>query len=259
MRGGVADRGERSASEADIIKEARRVCSAAAQAGVVLKLAGGLGIYLHSPSARRVPLRREYGDLDFVAPSEQRSPVQHLLKDLGYQPDVPFNTLNGIRRLRYWDPRHQRQLDVFLDQVRMCHTIDLRPRLGLPDISLAPADLFLLKMQIVEINLKDLADVVALLLDHPVAQSDDDAINRTYIAGLAARDWGLYRTLRLNVERLLSVLPDLPVPAEPVRRRLDEVWHAVEAHPKSLAWRLRAYIGDRVRWYEVPEEPGRTI
>lgn len=254
----MADSNERSVSEADIIQEARRICSAAQRAGVVLKLTGGVGIYLHSPSASQDPLRREYRDLDFVALSEQRAPAQRLLEDLGYQPDVPFNTLNGSRRLRYWDPRHQRQVDVFLDRVRMCHIIDLRPRLGLADISLAAADLFLLKMQIVEINLKDLADVVALLLDHPVAESDDDAINRTYIAGLAARDWGLYRTLQLNVERLLSVLPDLPVPAGPVRRRLDEVWQAIEAHPKSLAWRLRAYVGDRVRWYEVPEEPDFT-
>jgi hypothetical protein len=27
-----------------------------------------------------------------------------------------------------------------------------------------------------------------------------------------------------------------------------------ESVPKSMKWRLRANIGDRVRWYELPEE-----
>jgi len=28
----------------------------------------------------------------------------------------------------------------------------------------------------------------------------------------------------------------------------------VEAQPKPLKWRLRAQVGERVSWYELPEE-----
>ncbi|MBI3975478.1 MAG: hypothetical protein HY334_03715 [Armatimonadetes bacterium] len=215
-----------------------------------------MGVYFHSPSAREGPLRRDYRDLDFVSLAAHRQTVQRLLEDAGYAPDLPFNTLQGHRRLRFWDAYHQREIDVFLDQIRMCHLIDLRGRLHAADVCLAPADLLLTKMQIVEINQKDLVDILALLADHPTADGDADTINRGYIAGLAAQDWGLYRTLQLNTPRVLAALAHLALPAEPARTRLDEVWQAIEAHPKTLAWRLRARIGDRVRWYEVPEEGG---
>lgn len=245
-----------SSPQADIVAEAQRLAAAAHQAGMLLKLTGGLGVYVHSPSAAQAPLRREYRDLDFVGRSTDRPAIRRLLQDLGYAPDVPFNTMQGQRRLRFWDERHRREVDVFLDQIRMCHVIDLRTRLDGTEPALAPADLLLTKMQIVEINQKDLLDVLALLADHPMADGDAEAINRGYIAGLAAQDWGLYRTMQLNIPRVLDALQHLPLPTEPVRTRLNELWQAVEAHPKTLAWRLRARVGDRVRWYEVPEEDG---
>ena len=247
---------EPSIPQADIIQEAERLTAAVQRTGTVLKLTGGLGVYFHSPSTRREPLRREYRDLDFVSLSGQRVAVQRLLEDLGYAPDIPFNTLQGQRRLRFWDARHRREVDVFLDQFRMCHVIDLRDRLHTADACLAPADLLLTKMQVVEINQKDFIDIMALLHDHPTADGDADTINRAYIAGLAARDWGLHRTLQLNTPRVLDALKRLALPPEPIHSRLAEMWQAIEGQPKSVAWRLRARVGDRVRWYEVPEEGG---
>lgn len=245
-----------STSLADIVAEARRLTASAQRTGTVLKLTGGLGVYFHSPSAREGPLRRDYRDLDFVSLAAQRQAVRRLLEELGYEPDVPFNTLQGHRRLRFWDTLHNREVDVFLDQFRMCHTIDLRERLHTEDVCLTPADLLLTKMQIVEINQKDLLDILALLVDHPTADGDADTINRAYIAGLAAQNWGLYRTLQLNTPRVLDALAHLALPAEPARTRLNGVWQAIETSPKTRAWRLRARIGDRLRWYEVPEEGG---
>lgn len=245
---------DQSSPHADIIEEARRVATAAEQDRVALKLTGGLGIYFHAPTAREAPFRREYRDLDFVSLSGQRTAVQTLLERLRYEPDRPFNTLQGLRRLRYWDRAHHRQLDIFLDQIRMCHTIDLRDRLHLPEGVLAPADLLLAKMQIVDLNVKDLTDVVALLLDHPVGEGDGDVINAAYVAELLARDWGLYRTVQLNVARVQTALSQLPVPTGAAGSRLAALWRVIEMHPKPPSWRLRARIGDRLRWYDVPEE-----
>ena len=244
---------DRSSPRADIIEEARRVTAAAHEEGVALKLTGGLGIYFHAPSAREPPLRREYQDLDFVSLSLHRAAVQAFLARMGYEPDTPFNTLQGLRCLRYWDPAHHRQVDIFLDQIRMCHTIDLRRRFHLPEGVLTPADLLLTKMQIVELNLKDLTDVVALLLDHPVGTEDIEEIDATYIAGVLAQDWGLYRTWQLNLARLRVALAPLQVPTDAVRSRLAALWQVIERHPKPVRWRLRARIGDRLRWYELPE------
>ena len=239
---------------ADVIAEAERITAAARALKVPVKLVGGAAVNLHSRSAREAPLKRKYGDLDFVAASKQRQAAEKLFESLGYQGDRRFNTLNGHQRLLYLDPVNGRQIDIFIDRMRMCHVIELADRLGGDDPCLTPADLLLSKLQVFEVNMKDLVDSIALLLDHPIADHDDDAINGTYLAQLLSEDWGLHRTMQLNTARIRDTAKQLPVAADTVNERLDELWARTEAHPKSLKWRLRAKIGDRMSWYELPEE-----
>jgi len=132
--------------------------------------------------------------------------------------------------------------------------IDLRDRLNHQGPCASPSDLLLSKLQIYEVNRKDLIDVTALLLDHPISAGDDDAIDARYVAGLAADDWGLYRTLQVNVGKLRATLAELDVDRDLVLQRLDELWEAIEARPKPMKWKVRARVGDRLRWYELPEE-----
>jgi hypothetical protein len=239
---------------ADVIAEAERISAAARASKVPVKLVGGAAVNLHSRSAREAPLKRKYGDLDFVASSKQQASVQKLFESLGYEGDRRFNTLNGHQRLLYLDGVNGRQIDVFIDRMKMCHVIELANRLGGDDACLTPADLLLSKLQVFEVNMKDLVDSIALLLDHPIADHEDDAINAAYLAQLLSQDWGLYRTLQLNTARVRDAAKEMPVPADTVNQRLDQLWDRVEAHPKSLKWRLRAKVGDRVSWYELPEE-----
>lgn len=215
---------------------------------------GGAAVNLHCSSARQAPLKRRYGDLDFVASSKQRQPVQKLFESLGYESDRRFNTLNGDQRLLYLDGVNGRQIDVFIDRMKMCHVIELANRLGHDGPTLTPADLLLSKLQVYEVNMKDLVDTTALLLDHPIADHDDDAINAAYLARLTSEDWGLYRTLQLNSGRVRDAVRELDVDGARVSQRLDELWARIDAQPKSLKWKLRARVGDRVSWYELPEE-----
>lgn len=239
---------------ADVIVEAHRIAAAAAEGKIPVKLVGGAAVNLHSASARQPPLKRKYGDLDFVAASKSRPAVQKLLESLGYQGDLRFNTLNGHQRLLYLDEANGRQVDIFIDRMRMCHVIELAGRLGHDGPTLTPADLLLSKLQVYEVNMKDLVDTIALLLDHPIADHDDEAINVAYLARLTAGDWGLHRTLQLNTERVRHAATDLAVDAGLVGERLDAMWRRIDAQPKSLKWKLRARVGDRVNWYELPEE-----
>jgi hypothetical protein len=239
---------------ADVIAEAERISAAARALKVPVKLVGGAAVNLHSRSAREAPLKRKYGDLDFVASSKQQASVQKLFESLGYEGDRRFNTLNGHQRLLFLDGVNGRQIDIFIDRMKMCHVIELSDRLGGDDPCLTPADLLLSKLQVFEVNMKDLVDSIALLLDHPIADHDDDAINATYLAQLLSQDWGLYRTMQLNTARVRETARELPVDADTINQRLDELWACTEAHPKSLKWRLRAKVGDRMSWYELPEE-----
>jgi hypothetical protein len=238
----------------DTIDEAERVAAAAKAQKVGVKLLGGAGIHLHSPSSHHAPLKRKYGDLDYVIASKDRKAALAFFPALGYEANERFNLMQGDRRLYFFDNEHGRQVDVFIDVMRMSHVIDLRGRLGHTGPCASPSDLMLSKLQIYEVNRKDLVDLTALLLDHAIAAKDDDAIDPTYIARLAADDWGLYRTLQINIEKLRHILEELDVDQDIVRSRLDELWTVVEAQPKPLKWRLRAQVGDRMRWYELPEE-----
>lgn len=241
---------------ADPIEESERIAAAAKKKGIKLKLLGGAGVHAHSPSAHKAPLKRKYGDLDYAISKRSRKAVIELFNELGYEANDRFNLMNGDRRLYFYDAEHSRQVDVFIDVFRMSHEIDLRNRLEHEHPAVSPSDLLLSKLQIYEVNRKDLVDSVALILDHTIVSgTHDDAIEGAYIARLAADDWGFYRTLQVNIERLRAILEELEeIDRELVNERLDALWKHIEDTPKPLKWRLRAQVGDRVRWYELPEE-----
>jgi len=58
------------------------------------------------------------------------------------------------------------------------------------------------KMQIVRINEKDIIDTVMLLLEHPLGDEDHETIHVGRISKLCAKDWGLWRTLTMNLEKV---------------------------------------------------------
>ena len=214
--------------EKDIVTEAERLAKMAHRDGIALKLVGGLGVHLQSPSARVPPLRRDYPDLDFVTYTSHRKGVQRLFEGLGYEPDERFNALYGQQRLYYWDSNNSRHVDIFVDVIRMCHPIDLRNRLNGEGPTLLPTDLLLTKMQIVEINEKDLLDVTALLLDHPISDGSKDSIDGSYVARLLSRSWGFHRTVQLNSTRIVESASRLSVPRTQLERRLSQLWDVID-------------------------------
>ncbi|HEU4461735.1 MAG TPA: hypothetical protein VFR75_03990 [Solirubrobacterales bacterium] len=239
----------------DPIAEGSRIAEVAAQRGVTLRLLGGVAIALSCPSSRRAPLRREYGDIDFATNSRAREEVTRLLQDVGYRPDREFNTLHGHRRLYFADPSNQRQVDVFVDGANLCHHIDFRPRLEVAPLTLAPADLALTKLQVVETNEKDYLDLCAIFADHELTE-DDIGVNYKYISELCASDWGLWRTVGIVAERSEGFATQLEH-FEAVGRvvdRLRRLRSKLDTVPKSRRWKLRSRVGERKRWYEIPEE-----
>jgi hypothetical protein len=155
--------------------------------------------------------------------------------------------------LLFYDDEHGRQVDIFIDRMQMCHNIDFRSRMYIDERTLSPADLLLTKMQIIEVNEKDLLDVVALFIDHDIVD-DDRGIHSQYISRLASNDWGLHKTLDLNLKKTKAFAVERSFP-EDVSTRIDTLIAHIEAHPKTMSWKARAMVGERVRWYELPEEP----
>jgi hypothetical protein len=262
---------------ADPLAEALRVVGVAADQGLVVRLMGGMAIRAHAPdwTART---RRTEVDLDFVTVSRDRTGFYQLLEREGYTPDKQHNALFGRKQGYFVDVPRNRPVDVLVDTLEMCHRLDFANRLHMSLPTLPLADLLLTKLQVVKINRKDVLDALVLLAEHPLGQNDGGpdsthgrgTINIPRILEITANDWGWWRTVTGNLEKLAQYLEtelrdeDLDVgggrpvhfdPAEQVRT----LRAAIDAAPKSTRWRLRARVGDRVPWYAEPEEVGHAL
>ena len=107
------------------------------------------------------------------------------------------------------------------------------------------AEMLLQKMQIVQINEKDIIDTIMLLLEHALTK-DDSGVNIALVAAVCAKDWGWWRTLTMNLAKVAAL-------SEQEKRRIAEQVDAalarIEREPKSVTWKVRAKIGDRKKWY----------
>jgi hypothetical protein len=240
----------------DIVAEGKRLLDLAATEEVELRLLGGVAVRLHAPECPPA-LHREYKDLDFAVTKKAAGGADTLLRGAGYQPHVSFNAMHARERALYFDDDHGRQVDVFINSFRMSHEIPLGDRLDVERGTVPLAELLLTKLQIIELNEKDVRDAALLLHGHEVADHDDDAVNGARIAQLCGGDWGLWRTITGNLQRCREHLGEYELPEGDrarIEARFDQLLERIEAEPKSRGWKLRAKIGERKRWYELPEE-----
>jgi hypothetical protein len=248
-------------SAEDPLTDAMTIAQGAAQAGVGLKLLGGLAVRVVCPDYP--PRLRRDQDMDFACLSKERKAVAAHLEKAGCQPDRRFNNLNGDRQM-YFNAPSGRPIDVMVDRLTMCHTLDFRPSFGSLPHTVSVADLLLSKLQIVELNEKDARDIVQLLSCMPIAETGSSATGGLAIDGsrfcaVLAGDWGWWRTVTGSLDKLPGLLAERPqlgqpgMPFDPAEQaaRLRQL---ADETPKGMKWRVRAGVGDKVRWYELPEE-----
>jgi hypothetical protein len=240
----------------DAVAESKRLVAAANANGLVVRALGGVAVCLQAPAAGPL-LPRSCGDIDLATRREGRRAVADLLAEAGYVGDQMFNALHGARRLLFYDEANRRKLDVFVGEFSMCHVIPLVDRLEREPLTIPLAELLLTKLQIVQLNERDQRDIYSLTYHHPVSDAGGSGIEADYIAELCSKDWGLWRTTRATIEQCQANLSHYSLhedAASLIRERLDHLWKQVEAAPKTTRWRLRSRVGDRVKWYEQPEE-----
>jgi hypothetical protein len=239
----------------DPLPEALSLVRGAADAGHRLKILGGLGVRVLCPD---FPPRMGAGqDIDLACLGKSRRQIADHLERAGCQPDRRFNNANGDRQMYFTAPSG-RPIDVMVDRLSMCHTLDFRSSFGSVSQTLDPADLLLSKLQIVELNAKDAHDIFHLLSGRDTARP---AIDPDRFGAVLAADWGWWRTATANLAKLgdlLSSQPHLapPYPRFDVLTQAKELQEVADTVPKGLKWKLRAGVGERVRWYELPAETG---
>ncbi len=238
----------------ELLARARDAIAAAERVGVPMRLLGGLGVFALSESARRPPLARAYRDFDVAVPAKRGPAVSKTLEQAGLAPDRHFNALHGARRMIFHAPRGY-PVDVLIGLFEMCHRLDIASGFDHHDLTISPADLLLTKLQIVRIESKDLGDAAALLLDLAPG-AGIGAIDIERFASPLGHDWGFFHTVEINLGKLsefaVAVLP--AGQSSKLNERASMLRVAMEGVPKSLKWKMRARVGERVSWYEIPDE-----
>jgi hypothetical protein len=247
----------------DIVKEAQRIVDEAEARGITLRLFGGMAVRFRCPTATHRALQRKYADIDFMGLSKQSKEIKRLFTDLGYAPRQIFNAMQGNRRLIFNDLEQARRIDIFLDVFEMCHKFDFKNRLAVDKLTIPLADLLATKLQVVEITDREYRDIIALVHDHEMADTDaQETINVAYLSKLCGDDWGIYKTFTITIGNILAALDSFELPTEDrdiVRKRLETLRSRIENAPKSMSWKMRARIGEKKQWYELPERDKEVV
>lgn len=251
-----------------LLSEAQRIAKSLENAGSSCRLMGACAIMLSCKGFRGLlgKLGRELSDVDLMGLSKERELSVRLMKDLGYETQWMGTGIHTYgQRMMFVsanpNPNPNTEgvhVDMFLDRLTMCHTMDFRERLRLSSLAITPADILLEKMQIVRINEKDLKDSAVLILAYKPGPDPAKDIQAPYIAKLLSNDWGFYYTFTMNLEKLCSYVQMCDAmdatSKKQVLARVDDLLETVKAEPKSFEWKLRARVGTKVKWYEEVEE-----
>lgn len=249
--------------QAEFMAERSRILDALCQEEnkhIILRLIGALAFRTHCSQFGYIQdaLGRVFTDIDFATYNRYVKDVSRLLDELGYVEDKMVTRLFGEGRMLFHDPVYSRHIDVFIDRLDFCHILPLVGRLEADSVTLPLAELIIEKMQIVQLNEKDIIDTIMLLREHPVGNTDLETVNADVIARLTGNDWGLWRTLTANLDTVSHFLDHYPQLTEQdrkvVRERINDLRARIDGQPKSMQWKVRSAIGDRVKWYKDVEE-----
>src|SRR5512143_1017344 len=253
--------GEQDRSERDKFEnELKLILKASGDSGILLRVIGSLAFQMHCPQFGylQAALGRAYTDIDFAAYSRQNKQIAELMASLGYSDNREVFIASEGDRAIFDKPSTGLHVDVFYEKLDFCHTIYWKDRLEVDSPTIPLTELLLEKMQIVQINEKDVIDTIMLLLEHPLGDIDEETINIKRVAALCAADWGLWRTTTMNLNKVRLLAQGYEQLNEEqkgqVAAQVATALKRIEAEPKSMAWRLRARVGDRVKWYKDVDE-----
>ena len=253
---GAQDQADRDKFE----NELKRILVASEEDGVTLRVIGSLAFQMHclEYGYLQAAMGRAYTDIDFAGYRKQARPIKDLMQKLDYEEQKEVFIVSEGDRSIFHHLHSPLYVDVFYDKLDFSHVITWKDRLEVDNPTIPLAELLLEKMQIFQINEKDIIDTIMLLLEHPLGGSDAEEINIERIAQLLSKDWGLWRTTTMNLDKVKQMAGQYSQLKDSEQARvvdqIDRSLSRIENEPKSRGWKLRARVGDRVKWYKEVDE-----
>jgi hypothetical protein len=241
------------------LEEARSLIEEAQKQDIILRVMGPIALHYYFPDHVDLYRRMErlgervFTDIDFAAYGKHRNKLVPFFEQHGYELEKRAAMQSGGTRFIFFGKKIP-MIDVFFDKLNYNHPINYQGRLELNPHCVSLADLMLQKLQIVQINDKDLKDTMLLFLAGQVSDTDRDAINVRYIATLFADDWGFYYTATTNLGKIkesshhVKALDDSQ--RDIIREKIENFIKVIEETPKSGKWKSRAKTGTKKPWYQ---------
>lgn len=240
------------------LDEAQSLIKEAQNQGMILRVMGPIALHYYFPEY--VDLYRQmerlgervFTDIDYASYGKFRSKLVHFFEKHGYQLEKRAAMLSGNTRHIYFGERIP-MIDVFYDRLAYNHPIDYKGRLEIHPLCVSLTDLLLQKLQIVQINDKDLKDGMLLLLCASVGETDNNCINIRLLAKIMSDDWGFYYTSKTNLEKILQALSGVAVLTDHqcsiITEKIKYLIQIIVNTPKSSGWKRREKIGTSKLWY----------
>lgn len=245
------------------LEEARRLTTEAQEQDIILRVMGPIALHYHFPEYMDLYNRMErlgervFTDIDYAAYGKHRSKLVPFFEENGYELEKRSAMISGGTRMIFFSNRIP-MIDIFFDKLDYNHPIDYRGRLEVHPLCVSLADILLQKLQIVQINDKDLKDGMLLLLAASVAETDEKAINVKYVAKLFSEDWGFYYTATSNLKKIKEASQGVKVLSDSQRAQIaekaDQLLTYIEDAPKSGKWKSRAKTGTSKPWYKLVQD-----
>mgnify|MGYP001066679403 CR=1 FL=1 len=246
-----------------MMTEAERLIAEGKNRNLHLRLLGAMAFQVHCPkySYLSTKLSRALSDIDFAAYRKQGPQIGKMMRELGYIDQPMVTAMFGHMRM-IWDNKSSGlHVDIFFDKLEMNHDVTFNNRLELEELTIPLADMLLEKMQIVHINEKDIVDTIMLLREHTVGDAGPETIDARYVAKLLSNDWGFYYTATTNLKKIEGRLAGYHELTEEdradVSAKIQTLLKIIEDEPKTLAWKMRARVGTKNKWYRDVEEVTR--
>jgi hypothetical protein len=240
------------------LDETRHLTTEGQKQGVILRVMGPIALHFYFPEYVDLYRRMErlgervFTDIDYASYGKCRGKIVPFFEKQGYELEKRAAMLSGNTRHIYFGARIP-MIDVFFDQLAYNHPIDYRNRLEIDPYSVSLTDLLLQKLQIVQINDKDLKDAMLLLLAAPVGEVDNGMVNVKYVARIMSDDWGFYYTSTMNLGKVKTAVDGVAALSDPhrskIRENADIILRYIENAPKSGRWKGRAKTGTSKLWY----------
>lgn len=267
--------------ESEFVNEALKIVETAQSRQVYLRILGALAVYVHSLDkedctnafkslGRFGEGKPTFTDLDLGAYGKQKKETNKVFQDLKFKPDIMVNALFGNRRLIFYHPKNIFHVDIFLDKLEFSHDVRFGEKPGLgrleldyPTITLE--DIVLEKLQIHNINRKDLIDLIVLFMGHDVSdQNTKDSVAGNYIANVLSEDWGFWYDATTNLDKVKSLAMEFEgsgkLSHEQVNKALNgiaQLRQIIEKATKTERWKVRARVGTTKPWFREVEEVQR--